>query len=561
MKHALLAALAATTFLTPVQAAEIDAQSRIDAVTVYPQGAEITRIAEVSIAAGEHTLVLDDLPGEIDPQSIRVEGEAGDAVEIGSVDSRVVHVTSEVETAGRRRQIEDTIETLRDETASLDQILQNVEYQRELIQDLARKPFTVGNPAEKELRVDSAELGNLFDLVAGRLQALDRTALDARIRKRAIEKEIGDLQKQLGELAPRQVVKAVVTVNLNSAADTAGTFRVKYRVHNAGWRPFYDARLDMPEDGTEPTLALVRRAEIVQNTTESWDGVGLTLSTARPVGATQVPELSSFGLGFERFEGEADRRYRGKAMFDKVAPASEPTGVGGLMNMYSSDGAEEAREQKAEITLAGFQALYAIPGRVTVDNQGTAKKVRISAENIEARLSAMAAPLLDPNAYLTAEFTVDGDMPLLPGRVLLFRDSVFMGQGALPLLSPGEDHALGFGVDDRVRIKRTEVRRETSESGIISTDLVEERSWAIEVENLHVRSMPVRILDRMPFSTHEDISVELLAGTTRPSETNVERKQGVLAWDYELAEGEEKVIRFGYRVSSPKDRPIRLGMR
>ncbi len=561
MKHALLAALAATTFLTPVQAAEIDARSHIDAVTVYPQGAEITRVAEVSIAAGEHTLVLDDLPGEIDTQSIRVEGEAGGAVEIGSVDSRIVHVTSGSETAGQRKRIEDTIETLRDEAASLDQLLQNVEYQRELIQDLARKPFTVGNPAEKELRVDSTELGNLFDLVAGRLQALDRSALDARIRKRAIDKEIGDLQKQLGELAPRQTVRAVVTVNLKSEADTAGTFRVRYRVQNAGWRPFYDARLDMPEDGSEPKLALVRRAEIVQNTTESWDGVGLTLSTARPVGATAAPELSPFGLGFERFEADAGRRYRGKSMFDNAAPASEPAGVGGILNLHSSDVAEEAREQDADITLAGFQALYAIPGRVTVDNQGTAKKVQISAENIEARLTVMAAPALDPNAYLTAGFTVDGDTPLLPGRVLLFRDNVYMGQGALPLLSPGEEHALGFGVDDRVRVKRTEVRRETSESGIISTDLVEEQSWAIEVQNLHVRTMPVRILDRMPYSTHEDISVELLAGTTRPSETNVDRKQGVLAWDYELAEGAETLIRFGYRVSSPKDRPIRLGMR
>jgi uncharacterized protein (TIGR02231 family) len=231
------------------------------------------------------------------------------------------------------------------------------------------------------------------------------------------------------------------------------------------------------------------------------------------------------------------------------------------MDLLKDERAKKIREQEAQVEIAGFQALYAIPGRVSVDNEGTAKKVQISAEDIDARLSAHAVPLLDPNAYLTASFTVDGETPLLPGRVLLFRDNVYMGQGALPLLTPGEDHALGFGVDDRIKVKRTQVHRETSESGIISTDLVEESSWVIEVQNLHVRTMPVKILDRMPFTTHEDIHVELLAGTTKPSERNVDRKQGVLAWEYELAEGAEQTIKFGYRVSSPKDKPIRLGMR
>jgi uncharacterized protein (TIGR02231 family) len=556
MKQTFFALLAASTFLTPVAAAEIDASSRIDAVTVYPRGAEITRIAEVEIAAGEHTLILDDLPGEVDPRSIRVEGETGGEVEIGSVDSRIVHVSDDPGADGRRQRINDRIETLRDERTALDQMVRNAEYQRELIKDLARKPFITQSSSEADLRVDSTELGNLFDLVATRLQALDKNVLEAGIRTREIDREIGNLEKQLSELAPKQTVKAIVSVNLSSAAQTSGIFRVKYRVANAGWRPFYDARLSMPETGAAPELELVRRAEIVQNTTESWSDVDLTLSTARPAGATAAPELSAYGLGFEPYRAPIVGLQN---MFSsEPAPAAEGRAE---MDVMKDERVRKAKQRHAEIELAGFQALYAIPGRVTVDNQGSAKKVQISAENIDARLSVHAVPMLDPNAYLTAQFTVDGETPLLPGRVLLFRDNVYMGQGALPLLAPGEDHALGFGVDDRVTVKRTQVRSETSESGIISTDLVEERSWVIEVKNLHARTMPVRILDRVPFSTHEDISVDLLAGSTRPSETNVERKTGVLAWDYELAVGAEQVIRFGYRVSSPKDKPIRLGMR
>ena len=78
-----------TTCLTPAFAADLKALSQVDAVTVYPSGAEVTRVTEAHLLAGETTLILEDLPGELDAQSIRVEG-AGDAgLEIGSVDSKL----------------------------------------------------------------------------------------------------------------------------------------------------------------------------------------------------------------------------------------------------------------------------------------------------------------------------------------------------------------------------------------------------------------------------------------------------------------------------------------
>jgi hypothetical protein len=61
------------------------------------------------------------------------------------------------------------------------------------------------------------------------------------------------------------------------------------------------------------------------------------------------------------------------------------------------------------IELAGFQANFVIPGRVVGDNSGQAKKVRISSDDNEAKLTVVSVPRLDPNAYLTATFTVKGE--------------------------------------------------------------------------------------------------------------------------------------------------------
>ena len=95
MKRILLATLLTTTSLTPVLAEEITASTRIDAVTVFPSGAEITRTTRINVLKGEHTLILKDLPADVDPQSIRVSGNAGGSLEIRSIDSNLSYLTTE----------------------------------------------------------------------------------------------------------------------------------------------------------------------------------------------------------------------------------------------------------------------------------------------------------------------------------------------------------------------------------------------------------------------------------------------------------------------------------
>ena len=49
------ASLAALCVAAPALAAEIDVKSKIDAVTVYPDAATVTRVAEVEAPAGAST--------------------------------------------------------------------------------------------------------------------------------------------------------------------------------------------------------------------------------------------------------------------------------------------------------------------------------------------------------------------------------------------------------------------------------------------------------------------------------------------------------------------------
>ena len=563
MHRHLTALLLAATAFTPAYAADITANSRISAVTVYPSGAEITRAAEARIEAGDHTLIFQGLPGDLQAETIRVEGSAEAKVEIGSVDSKVVYVPS-TDTSAVRKRLEGEIEVLQDERNRLDQVISDAEYQKSLMQQLASGiiPQPVKDVEPKPF--GAPELGSLLDLVSARLQAFSKIIFEARLRQRDIDRLTGDLATQLSQLAPREEARMMVSVHLSAPAAVAGTFRLKYRVWNAGWHPIYDARLTSPSKNSKAAIELVRRAEVMQSTTENWSEVALTLSTARPVGATAAPELSPWQIAIvddrirQGVGGALDALQSRKA----AAPAAEPE-MQELAAVKDEDKAKRdnnVMQMQAAVEVAGFQALYAIAGKVSVDNTGTAKKVRIGTDEIDAELAARAVPKLDPNAYLTASFKLNGETPLLPGPVMLYRDGVYMGQGGLPLLSPGEEAKLGFGADDLIKVKRAEVRRSVGEEGLISTSHVDERAYDITVKNLHDFTMPITIIDQMPYSSLEDVTIETLPGMTPPTVKDVEKKRGVLAWSFDLEPKAEKVLKHGFKVTWPKDMNVGMNL-
>ena len=85
--------------------------------------------------------------------------------------------------------------------------------------------------------------------------------------------------------------------------------------------------------------------------------------------------------------------------------------------------------------------------------------------------------------------TLPKGAPLLAGPVSLFRDGTFVGTGRLPLLSPSEEHELGFGADDLVRVKYAIADEKKGETGIISSSKTDSRNVKITVKSRHERSM------------------------------------------------------------------------
>jgi uncharacterized protein (TIGR02231 family) len=542
-------------------AAEVKGASRIDAVTVYPSGAEITRTTRVKLEKGEHTLLFSDLPAEAVAASIRVEGKATAGLEIGSVDTRSLSVPrgDDAAAATERRRIEDAIEKLKDERSGLRAAIQAAEAQKRLIENLTKLP---GTPLPANAApAAQPDWGQLFELIGRRTAEAQKAILDTEIRIREVDRQIKDLEGKLASLAPGQVARTEVKVALAAQDALEADMIIRYQVRNASWTPFYDARLAIGTKAQAPKLQLVRRAAIKQRTGEVWENVVLALSTARPTAGSAAPLLPTMTIDFE-----SDR----VAAYAPPPPApalasrgvvlrkARPTGGADREEVQENVALEMAQERPAAVEVQAFQAVYGIAGRTTVPDTGETKRVQIDEMPLDPAVMVRAVPKLDEKAYLYAKIVTAKGAPLLPGQVSLFRDSVFVGNGWLPLLAPEEQHELGFGVDDSIRVRHALVEEKRGETGIISTAKTDARSYRISVKNLHERPMQVAVIDHVPVSQNADITVEL-TGKTAPSRKDVDNKRGILAWDMKLEPTEERAIEFGYRAAWPAAKKVTYG--
>jgi uncharacterized protein (TIGR02231 family) len=200
---------------------------------------------------------------------------------------------------------------------------------------------------------------------------------------------------------------------------------------------------------------------------------------------------------------------------------------------------------------------FKIPGRVSVGANEGAKSLRVSTAAIAPELAIRAAPVVDPTAFLEASFKQSEDAPLLPGKVSIYRDGVFVGRGAMAAASKDETVRLGFGADDKVKIERSVLKRNEGSAGlIVTTSKTDERSFKTSVRNGHDFPILIAIEDQLPVSENEEIKVEMLPSTTPPTATDLRDRRGVLQWAFEAKPGEARDILFAWRVRWPKDKGV-----
>jgi uncharacterized protein (TIGR02231 family) len=541
---ALVSALLCSTAL---RAEEIPLQSTIDAVTVFSNGASITRAGSVSAPVGQHVLLLSGLPEAIDPDTIRIAGTGIEAMTIIGIDARVSAGKAIDDSAYqlKRRALIDRLETERGAHEAL----------------TARKSSMLkfANALPNQLSGEKSALEidrwpDAWKAIGAGIETVNKDLQAANRRISDLEAEIAALDNAQQTGSDAGVPRRDIAISIEASAAITGKLEISYQSYGANWRPVYDARL--VTGGPAPSLELTSRAVIAQNTGEDWKDASLSLSTVSLNKGAEAPRLDTLAVvidvpeeGRLRRTSDDERAQDGAAIAlaaPAPAPEAEPNDIAVT---------KPAPQQQATLDLGAYQATFAIKERVTLPSDGSQKTVLVGRSTLAPELVVKAVPALDQAAYLEARFKAPADTPMLAGTVTLRRDDVFVGRGAIGLVPPGEEATLGFGVDDAVKVERNPLRRRTNDPSPTGTRS-EQEDFRTSVKNLHDFPVAVTVLDRLPVSENTAITVEALSTNTAPTDKTVDNRRGVQGWSFTLKPAESRDIRFGWRLRHPADRSI-----
>ena len=261
--------------------------TEIKNVTVYQQGAQISREGNVLLQKGKTNLVFKGLPSKISPESIQVSA---------TNDVMIVSVTNSLDFLNKSIVSKEITSLTTKQRVFLDsiKILTNIKsvYSQEKEMIIANKSIAGDNGVNiNELEQAASFFRKRLTEIETNSHKIDNTIFD-------LKNEVVIISKQLLELNSKiDLPTSMVNVVVSSEIDTKTDLELSYFISDASWVPSYDIRI---KDIREP-LNLFYKAKVSQNTDESWDNVKLTLSTGNPSISNNKPELTAYILTFDNY--------------------------------------------------------------------------------------------------------------------------------------------------------------------------------------------------------------------------------------------------------------------
>jgi uncharacterized protein (TIGR02231 family) len=497
--------------------------SRITSVTLYPGSATVERTAKVT--PGMTRLEISGLPANFDPQTVRVESDAG--VRVGEVSTQDQSRTAA--SNARESAIEDKIQALKDRQSVLEVDAKSAQLAAEYIARL-------GAPAAGTEKAAPAINGKS---VAEVIEAVRRGGSDAfgriqrvQVQKRELDKQIRALERDLARL--KSGARDVRTIAVGVSADQPGEVRVSYQVNGAGWRPAYRAGLD----SAGSKVLLERQGAISQTTGEDWTNVKLKLSTGQP-------RLSP--------QGAEPRPWKLSLYSPSVGAVSEMSYRAAAPAALRSAKVDELRQEAPLEVQTTFSTEFEVPGAVSLPADGRKLTVSLAKLSLPAKMRLRVVPRLDAQAVVTAEAERPEGV-WLAGDIQLYRDGNYVGATSW---NPQTSAALvlPFGRDSLVRVKVDRAKDRNGSGGLIGQRNEREVSDLYTLTSHHKAPVELLVLESSPVSTSDQIKVEAKFDP-KPTSENWEERQGVVAWTRAIAPNETLKFSVTYAIGYPKDAAV-----
>lgn len=538
---ALATALSAAPGL--MSAETFTAHSLLQAVTLYPSAATLTREATLTLPAGAHTIVLEDIPAGQDvsaiTSSLQTMVTGGTP---GPVSYRLVPVpNTPTHSLPLAKSAFAQVEALEAELREAEREIAAIGFEAQAAEDTLAYLARLGT----QEGADRAAMTETAQMI--REQSLEARLAAADARARAAEKERGlkevqeALEKAKAELeriSTREGQRLSISFSLDVPQEQEVKIALRYMIDTAYWHPLYTATLDT-ESGS---LSMTRGVKAVQTTGEAWDQVDLTFATDNPSRRAEPMEVFPEIRRIEKPQEMLQKNMR--IQMDDAAGYGAP--IEAMMGA----------EPMAELSIRGLNQSYHYPTPTSLLSDATGAEFKLSDVALTPEIVVRVVPLFDTSGYLIAGFTNETGEMLVPGPVRLIRDGASLGETSLGTVVDGADAELSFGAIDAVTVERVVLDRNEGDRGMISKSTERTSNWRIKVENLTARAWPIEVIDRVSVSEQADLKIDWSA-SPKPDVENMEDKRGVMAWHFDLPAGAAQEITMQETLRWPEGMELR----
>lgn len=528
-------------------------------ITVYQDRALVLRTQEIESQSDNpdtKTISFANIPQSVFLNSLRAKGTGNADFKIRSINQQYEYYETIPDEKINRMRLK--LENLENQSFLLKEQSKKYEEFSALIAQIKLKNFNHILPDFAYQKCSLEEIEQLYVVLQGQRKKIEDQGFELKKQERYLSEEKAALTKKLLKMeSGRTKTLLNVDVLIDFFSKGSGSFDLSYLVPDAGWRPFYEARLYLDQS----ELEMVYLAEVSQSTGEDWNDVELILSTARPSQGAALPELSTWWIDFYYPPKTSSGSMKKKS--SKELPCSQTAALSPCVEekvcedmMEPLPEGEElmkdesvAEQSYSEVQQEGLNVSFVIPKKDSIGSGVTSKKVTVDKKKFPVKIQYIVIPKLAQNAFLKVTFENQSGYPYLAGDALIFHGSDYVGKSQIQTTVPGEEMELFMGVDENIKVERQLVSHIQSKK-LFGGNKRTTYKYRTSLTNFRENEVKVSVFDHLPIPDSSEIKLKV--ESIVPKYLGIDKKN-TMTWDLILKPKEKQEILIEFSVEYPKE--------
>lgn len=254
-------------------------------VTIFIEGAQVTRKKSVDLAAGESILKFTDLSPFVDAKSIQVKADGNITV------LSVNHQQNFLEKLQKPKELTDL-------ELKIKGIDNNIKLEKTYL-DIIKEELaflTENRDVSNSLKeISLTSLKDISTFYSTNLKILKLSEIEHNQNIEDFEKQKAAIASQINTMTnKKEFATSEILVKVSAKSAARVDFELSYLVNNASWFPSYDLRAKSIND----PIQLIYKANVRQDTKEDWKNIKLRFSSSDPNKTGLAPELRTYFLSY-----------------------------------------------------------------------------------------------------------------------------------------------------------------------------------------------------------------------------------------------------------------------